>query len=377
MKIDYNERVFGLDLMRALAISFVLMSHSIWVIPVNNAAIRQLFSLFGYLGVEVFFVLSGFLIGRILLRIYKRPDLKLKDFAHFLVRRWFRTLPNYYLILVINIFIAIYLGTKLPNDLWQYFVFLQNLAWPMSTFFGESWSLSIEEFAYILGPILLYLTLILNRNKAKTKLFLGVTVFIIVGFTVSRLFYNSFNQVLNMTFWNTNLKAVVIYRIDAIYYGFLAAYIYEKYNKLWFNFRYYGLIIGIFLIIGLNIMIPKLGWFIETSPLFWNVFYLSINSIAIAFTLPYFKSKKSVPNLILKPITFMSIISYAMYLIHFSVVVKIIELIKAHYRSTFSNLFYVFIYFGLTVVLAFIVYKFYENPMTKLRDRAEIKNYFK
>ncbi|MFP4846379.1 acyltransferase family protein [Winogradskyella sp. PE311] len=377
MSINKSNRIFGLDLMRAVAIILVLISHSIWVIPITNPRINELVALSGYLGVEIFFVLSGFLIGKILFRIYISVDFKIKDFGHFLVRRWFRTLPNYYLILLVNILIAICLGTKLPNDLWQYFVFFQNLAWPMSSFFGESWSLSIEEFAYILGPLVLYLTFILNRNTAKSKLFLGVTVFIIVGFTLARLFYNSFNEVSNMTIWNRSLKAVVIYRVDAIYYGVLAAYISVQYPKFWMNCKFYGLVIGVFSIVGLNIFIPQLSLFIEISPLFWNIFYVAINSIAIACLLPYLSNVKSVSYLISKPVTFISIISYAIYLTHFSLVVKFIQQLKVSGPFANSNLILLTLYIGLTILLSYLLFRFYEKPITNLRDRIEIKNYFK
>ena len=55
------------------------------------------------IGVEIFFVISGFLIGKIIYRIIQKDDFSFNDVREFWKRRWFRTLPNYYLVLLINI----------------------------------------------------------------------------------------------------------------------------------------------------------------------------------------------------------------------------------------------------------------------------------
>ena len=151
-----SHRVFGLDLMRAMAICMVLCSHILWIYEPNDGIIKQLFALFGFLGVEFFFVLSGFLIGGILDGIYINDNYTIKSVMYFLKRRWFRTLPNYFLILIINIIITVTIGYSLPK-LGLYFVFLHNGFSKMPTFFPESWSLSVEEWAYIVLPFSLLL----------------------------------------------------------------------------------------------------------------------------------------------------------------------------------------------------------------------------
>ena len=142
MQIDYAKRIFGLDLMRAVAILFVVFSHALWIVPELPGLPGELLRLMGVLGVEIFFVLSGFLIGRILLNQFSVAYNKAK-LQYFWVRRWFRTLPNYYLILLLNIAILFYIGRELPDSLWQYFFFLQNAFSAMDIFFTESWSLPI------------------------------------------------------------------------------------------------------------------------------------------------------------------------------------------------------------------------------------------
>ena len=176
-----NTRVFGLDLMRAMAISMVLCSHILWIYNPNDGIIRQLFALFGFLGVEFFFVLSGFLIGRILYKIYTKDDFTIKSALGFLKRRWFRTLPNYFLVLIINIIITISLGYSIPK-LGTYFIFLQNGFSKMPPFFPESWSLAVEEWAYIVLPVSLLLFSFLVKPKNKKLFFLIITLALIALF---------------------------------------------------------------------------------------------------------------------------------------------------------------------------------------------------
>jgi len=378
MKINYEKRIFGLDLMRAVAIFLVVFSHAAWIFPHSKSLATDLMSIAGVIGVEVFFVLSGFLIGRLIYNLFTKSSFSFKEVAYFWVRRWFRTLPNYYLILVFNLLLALFIGTKLPDNLWQYFFFIQNFSWEMPLFFGESWSLPIEEFAYIIGPLLLYLILLFKLKITKSKLFFFITSLIVLFFFITKVYYNSNHPETDMIFWNVNLKAVTIYRIDAIYYGVLAAYISIVKYDFWRKSRFVLLILGAFLFLGLNFVIPTQQVFIETHPFFWNVLYLPINSIAIAFTLPFLSQIKSAPKLILIPITLISLISYSMYLIHYSVVMQLLKhFFPTEGLSMSLLLVYVLIYLVITVILSYILYVLFERPMTNLREHKKIKNHFK
>src|SRR5262245_16100295 len=97
-----NTRVFGLDFLRALAILLVLVAHaSFMFLPLTHRL--EAWWMLGHLGVELFFVLSGFLIGSILARQAEEVQFSV---GRFWARRWLRTLPNYYLFLAINIVLA-------------------------------------------------------------------------------------------------------------------------------------------------------------------------------------------------------------------------------------------------------------------------------
>ena len=168
MNIDYSKRIFGLDILRALAIVCVLFAHLLWIFPEARGWTPTLMQLGGIMSVELFFVLSGFLIGGLLLRMYLNPDFHRNQLRYFVIRRWFRTLPNYYLVLLINIVLFLIFGDVLPKDLWKYFLFLQNATGSMGSFFSESWTLPIEEAAYILGPVILFL-LLPHRQAGSRK----------------------------------------------------------------------------------------------------------------------------------------------------------------------------------------------------------------
>ena len=109
-------------------------------------------------GVDMFFVLSGFLIGNILLKeINKTNAFGVKGLTTFWKRRWFRTLPNYYLILAANYFIVKtgIIHEDINQFNWRFLFFLQNFNSSFYGFFWESWSLTIEECFYFFSPILL------------------------------------------------------------------------------------------------------------------------------------------------------------------------------------------------------------------------------
>lgn len=157
-----STRIYGLDLTRAIAILLVLISHTSYIFKESS---NPILDLFGFQGVEIFFVLSGFLIGNILLKIINSASFSFSDITYFWVRRWFRTLPLYFLILLVNIGIAYFVGYEITDNLWVYFVFLQNFSSEHILFFPESWSLSVEEYAYIFAPITLFIGSVFFKNK--------------------------------------------------------------------------------------------------------------------------------------------------------------------------------------------------------------------
>lgn len=362
-----KQRIFGLDLVRASAIMMVVFSHIYYLIDSSNAFFISLSGLFGFFGVELFFVLSGFLIGTILLKKYRSETFSTSTIFIFLKRRWFRTLPTYYLVLVLNMLIAIALGYEI--DGWaSYFVFFQNFIDYKINFFTESWSLSVEEWTYLLIPFVLLST----RNffkKNKKYSFIITVVFLILFFHVMRYFVYLENAFSDTSTWNTSLKSVTIYRMDAILFGFVLAWLHFFYQQFMFKYKTYLFIISAHLFVFQFVIMNNLGFDIIATPLYYKVFYFTFTSITIFLALPFFIFWRTSKALYSKPIEFISKISYSMYLLHYSIILVLIKPIVNSFNWHAANTLIIILYFFFTFVGAYLSYRFYEKPMTDLRDK--------
>ncbi len=362
-------RIFGLDLMRAMAISMVLCSHILWIYNPNDGIIRQLFALFGFLGVEFFFVLSGFLIGRILYGIYIKENYNIESALYFLKRRWFRTLPNYFLILIINIIITFTLGHSMPK-LGSYFIFLQNGFSKMPIFFPESWSLSVEEWAYVVLPISLLVLSFLYKPKNKNRFFLWIIMFLIALLIGFKFFYQLNNQTTTLDEWNVSLKSVAVYRLDAIFIGVLCSWISINCKKNWAKFKFPSAVIGGLIMMVMYFGLGYLRIFPDTYPFVWNVLYLPLASLSIAFFLPFLSQLETSILILKRPVVFISKISYSIYLLHYSVIMQLLMLFFDKEKTSLLQLHLILaIYLSATIFISYLLYRFYEKPMMDLRDK--------
>jgi peptidoglycan/LPS O-acetylase OafA/YrhL len=160
-----SARLPGLDLLRAIAIVLVLLTH-------YNGFVAQS-SIFGaigdagWAGVDLFFVLSGYLIGNQLLAPAARGEsLSLKTFF---ARRLLRTLPNYYAVLAVYLLLPHSpIWGKSMAPVWNFLSFTQNFGMMYGQTFTHSWSLCIEEQFYLLLPLAV---LMLLRPGGSPRLF--------------------------------------------------------------------------------------------------------------------------------------------------------------------------------------------------------------
>lgn len=138
-------RIFGLDLLRVVAVFTVLFAH---------AGFGKFYGIeYGFLAIETFFVMSGFLIGEMLIREFQH-GFTLFDLRVFWVKRWFRTLPLYYFVLFAKFFLTNPDG--IGWNILYYVFFLQNNFYGVQ-FFTVSWTLVLEEWFYVIMPLIIYL----------------------------------------------------------------------------------------------------------------------------------------------------------------------------------------------------------------------------
>lgn len=368
MITNLQNRIFGLDVLRAIAILMVVSSHVLWIYPESDTILPSVLQLFGFWGVELFFVLSGFLIGSILYKMYVNDTFNFKAIRQFLKRRWFRTLPNYYLMLLVNIAIAGFIGYPIEN-VGLYFVFFQNFVSEAPTFFTESWSLSVEEFTYILVPLVLFLGTFKNGEK-KSKYFLWFIFFLILFFIGTKIIFNFNHTIVNMTDWNSQVKSVVIYRVDAILIGILAAWFRFNFENFWKKNQIFFAFLGIGVFLFLLFGIAFFNLEIAQKPFFWNVIYLPLTSLGFVFFFPIFSEWKGSSSSLKQPIECISKISYSIYLLHYGIILQLMKhFVDTTVLSSMERHFFTLLYILITFFLSYILYRFYEKPMMDLRDK--------
>ncbi len=374
-----SSRNFGLDLLRAIAILMVMLLHGKSFL---SPSLEKPLSFLLIDGVSIFFVLSGFLIGGIFIKelnkIEKRQS-NVRFLFNFLSRRWFRTIPNYYLALILIILYFIWQGHNLSQfDLYKYFLFIQNFENPHPTFYPEAWSLSIEEWFYLIVPFLILLIYNLFKNTNIPVSVLTVSVFIVIFCIILR--YIKFLNFGVTDDFELNYKKIVIYRLDSIMYGVLAAYFLAYHPIKWEKFKNPMAVIGSILLAGQHLFILL----DDPSPFYLTNLSIPIEAISIMLLLPYIYSLRSGNAKFTYIITHISIISYSMYLFNYSLIkYGVMELINWDYLYSLIEKFskaHVLIwvvqylmFWILTLLLSTLNYKYFEFPILKLRDRITKK----
>lgn len=364
-----SNRIYGLDILRAIAILFVLIQHGGNLLPENYRGVNRLFYLDG---VSIFFVLSGFLIGGILLKIIAENKFNKSSLIEFWVRRWFRTVPNYLLVLVILIILNYFAGYFNPNEFWNYFIFSQNLYYSHPWFFPEAWSLSVEEWFYLIIPLILFI--LIGKLRLPSKQVVIFTVLLILISITAFRFYRFLNvPIENIAQWDMYFRKQVLTRLDSIMFGVIGAYIKFYFPKIWINNKSLLLITGIFLFIMLKLI--EVSKLLPVGGIFNCVFSFSLTSIATLLLLPFLSNFKNGKGYLYYFLTFISLISYSMYLLNLSVVqlsiIRRIDLSGFQYIPNFNILFTYSLYWLLTIFLSIIIYKYFELPMMNLREHKK------
>lgn len=241
----------------------------------------------------------------------------------------------------------------------SYFFFMQNFMWPSPDLMPESWSLSVEEWFYVTLPLTFLVFSVLSSSKQR--LILTSAIIYIAVFTVFRFYEVSANN----PSWGPGIRRVVLLRLDSIGYGVLMAYMAFYHQR--FMVKHTRLMLGI----GICLLIPSVVLYSHyaltgSETLFNKTLLFSITNIGLALLLPWFSRMTCRNRSGVRIITYISITSYSMYLIHWSFALPLSTRFLAPnvpWPAAFCA------YFILTTGLSILVYKYFERPMTRLRDR--------
>jgi len=340
-----SKRIHSLDLLRGIAAFSVAIPH---FLTYHGIAVQQLETL-SIIGVEIFFVLSGYVLGPQILLCVREP--KFRNLSIFLMRRWMRTIPPY---LIALSFTAILFGRFLGREFWLYAFYIQNLASlrHINDYFSIAWSLSIEEWFYLTFPLLLVsLSFFFSRMNARNlyRICFGYILF----FTILRLAHG-----INPD-WGRDVRRVVIFRVDSIAYGFLLFLIRKDHFTA--KFRNVTLLQGF----GWFLVTAALGWSLSAAPGASKVAFPFLAAAFGMLTISLFEAFEPVlsrSRILCKLSAYLAQISYSTYLFH---LVLLLALKALPVRLALGDEFAIFITVLILFTTAF--YFLVEQPVLAAR----------
>jgi peptidoglycan/LPS O-acetylase OafA/YrhL len=352
-------RQSGLDLLRALAILWVMLYH----LTSYGIALPGIVE-HGWMGVDLFFVLSGYLIGGSLLRPYAGGHCP--PWRRFLLRRALRVLPAY--LAVLAIYAAVPAVRESPDlrPLWQFLSFTVNLVPDADRLaFSHAWSLCVEEHFYVLLPPVVWL---LARYPGLRRT-AAVALALLAG-----------GMLLRGALWHAGVAPY------AGAGGFVARFVALIYNPTWA--RLDGLLAGLMLA-ALQVFRPSWwAWATRRSAVFLA---LGIAGLAAATRVDLASFAGAVLVFPLVALSFggmlvaaatecgwlgrvrvpgatsLATIAFSLYLTHKAVFHVVRDRIGA--ASGGSNLIAFGVYIGAALLVATLLYLTVERPFLRLRDR--------
>lgn len=342
-----------LDALRAIAALMVLAVHYLQT--------KNIFS-YGGNGVQIFFVISGFLITSILLS-QKNSSLepKPKLIGSFIVKRALRLFPVYYLFLFVLLFLHLKGGLWLcdKGEMWHYFTYTQNFLFiakgTQSPLLFHTWSLAVEEQFYLLWPMIIFLI----PRKAEFPVLLSI---FFSGILAKIYFINFYSC-------PGTIKGLTLLYFDTLGAGALLAYFihYKKEAVLSFLEKYADIIFFIGLISSATLTMAAVN----------DAFFLPLTIMIMATALVYIAAHKE--KSVLDPILKLGIlsrigkISYGLYLFHKPVPFFFNYIYaKTGFPLIQNWVVLAFIYFAIALLIATLSYRFFEKPILALKEKFDL-----
>ena len=359
-------RIVGLDLLRGIAIFLVLFRHSL-VPPEDAGLLSPLVSLawnIGWSGVDLFFVLSGFLVSGLLYREHIKNDRI--NLGRFVIRRGFKIWPLYYFYLLLTTAVAFrrtgYSFSRTTSLLWGNYLHIQNYT---GTPLAHTWSLAVEEHFYLLLPLVLIWLLKVRRGiDAIVPICLSVfavcLTFRIIYFATGHEF--SYIPVQ----WATHS------RIDGLSCGVLIGYLYHYRSEMLVRMssHQFGRFVPPVLLLCL---IPAAALDMK-HPVMWTIGY-TLNFLGYGSLLHIVLQSNNAlqSNYLVRGTAWVGQYSYPIYLFHFGVTQDVIEwLLTLGILKEMPEvrwLLFSFIYAAIAIFIGYILGRLIEIPALRLRER--------
>lgn len=368
-------RSLGLDCLRSIGISIVLFNHALIGFYFGTGRLQfegfiANLSASTVISIEWLFVLSGYLIGAMMIRSFESGRPWVYCARDFWLRRWFRTLPNYYLFVLVNIFL-VYMGWSGGKFDVSFLFFSQNLyrVEPTPHFFGESWSLALDEWFYVLMPLMLGLSAMLSLKTNKVR-FLVIALVLIVFPTAMRILHPVHGDFFQ---WDAEIRRITIYHLDATGWGVLAAVFNKWYGRWWRSdvglkaiCGVIAMLMGIFLVTILVRPLP--GYFI--SSYFSSVISISLMGGGTFLLMPWLTQGFSKKPLMERLTGRVSMYSYSIYLCHFPLIFVFLNFSSIDIKSSSLSVAFIVGCWILSVfIFSALIYHIFEGPVADLRDR--------
>ena len=360
-----RQRQPGLDLLRALAIIFVVIYHAgIMGFPLPARVHR-----WGWIGVDLFFVLSGYLIGGQLLAELARSNRL--SLPRFYARRALRILPAYFVILTIYFLFPLWREyPDMAQPFWKFLFSLQNIALHGGTAFSHAWSLAVEDQFYLALPFILLV--LFWRPRAAIIL---SCVILLCGVLLRALLASQNSTDTGVSF--RGFQAWIYYptwtRLDPLVFGVMIAAIEKFRPRLWQRLAN----LAIWLWLPALALIVYALWLREGD---------YINCTACVWQFPLLATGMAVllicalsPRLPLQRIgipgaAFIASIAYSAYLVQKLVIHGVAEFCRTHGIDTKSAPALIgveFCVYAAATILFFTV----ERPFFQLRKRLAPRKY--
>ena len=347
----------ALDGLRGIAVLFVMVYHLELLVPALHEWVKG-----GFLGVDIFFVLSGFLITSVLIK--EESETKKISLKNFYLRRFLRLMPAFWLFLVVLFFFGYFiLPTNEANLIYSNnnflytFFYLSNwhLVFNEAGIMGNlnhTWSLAIEEQFYIFWSLFLFFAFGDKRSRRQITLITTALLAFLILFRAVRI---------HLGFTTTVLYYSTDSRMDALLFGCAASMIFNW--RLWSeNFlrsRLFGYLTLIFSAAAIFILLNVSH---ETLPLYYGVF--SVFAAAVALVILWLAANgqsKFHRVLEMRWLMWIGRISYGLYLWHY----VSYEFAKKTFASPIAQVFTGILFAFLVSTLSFYLL---ERPFLKLKD---------